>query len=49
MKIIYVNEEGKTVTIKCRKIEPATLSPWNIIVDEDDVIDMRYVIKIVEG
>jgi len=49
MKIVCVNDEGKTEIIKCRKIEPATLSKFNIIVDEDYVIDIRNVIKIVEG
>ena len=50
MKIVCVDDNGKVETIKCRKIEPATLSPGKIIVDEgESIIDMRNVIKIVEG
>lgn len=49
MKIVLVNNEGKTEVRSCRKIEPATLSVGKIIVDEDDVIDLRDIIKIVEG
>ena len=49
MKIVCVDDEGRTIIIKCRKIEPATLSPGKIIVDEGDVIDLRNVVKIVEG
>ena len=49
MKIVIVNDEGKTEIRSCRKIEPATLSVGKIIVDEDEVIDLRDVIKIVEG
>lgn len=50
MKIIMVNDDGNVEKIKCRKIEPATLSPGKIIVDEGEyVIDMRNIIKIVEG
>ena len=48
MKIVIVNDEGKTEVRKCRKIEPATLKPGYIIVDEDYTIDLRNVIKIVE-
>lgn len=48
MKIICVDDEGRTVIIRCRKIEPATLKSGYIIVDEDEVIDLRNVIKIVE-
>lgn len=47
MKIVIVNDEGKTEVRSCRKIEPATLSVGKIIVDEDEVIDLRNVIKIV--
>ena len=49
MKIMLVNDEGKVEYRSCRKIEPATLSPGKIIVDEDEVIDLRDVIAIVEG
>ena len=49
MKVICVNDNGEVKTIKCRKVEPATLNPGKIIVDEDEVIDLRNVIKIVEG
>ena len=49
MKILVVNDDGTTTIVKCRKIEPATLSVGKIIVDEDEVIDLRNVIKIVEG
>jgi len=50
MKIVCVNDDGKTEVIKCRKIEPATLSPGKIIVDEGErIVDIRDVIKIVEG
>lgn len=49
MKIICVDDDGKVITIKCRKIEPATLAVGKIIIDEDDVIDLRDVIRIVEG
>lgn len=49
MKIVCVNDEGKKETIKCRKVEPATLSSGKIIVDEDRTIDIRDVIMIVEG
>ena len=49
MKIMLVNDEGKVEYRSCRKIEPATLSVGKIIVDEDEVIDLRDVIKIVEG
>lgn len=49
MKIICVNDDGNVTTIKCRKIEPATLRNGYIIVDEGEVIDLRNVIKIVEG
>lgn len=49
MKIVFVNEVGHTVTLRCRKIEPATLAPGRIIVDEDETIDLRNVIKITEG
>ena len=49
MKIMLVNDDGKVETIRCRKIEPATLSPGKIIVDECDTIDLRDVIAIVEG
>lgn len=49
MKIVCVNDEGKRETLLCRKIEPATLSPGKIIVDEDRTIDIRDVIMIVEG
>jgi len=50
MKIVYVNDEGNGAVITCRKIEPATLSPGNIIVDEGEMIlDMRDVIKIIDG
>ena len=48
MKIILVNDEGKVEYRSCRKIEPATLKSGYIIVDEDEVIDLRNVIKIVE-
>lgn len=47
MKIVCVDDEGRTVIIKCRKIEPATLSVGKIIVDEDELIDLRDVIAIV--
>ena len=49
MKIICVNDEGKTEVRKCRKIEPAILKPGYIIVDEDYTIDLRDVMAIVEG
>lgn len=48
MKIKYVNDEGKVEVIQCRKIEPATLSNNKLIIDEDEVIDMRNVIKITD-
>lgn len=47
MKIICVNDDGTVTTVRCRKIEPATLKPGFIIVDEDEVIDLRDVIAIV--
>lgn len=47
MKIMLVNDEGKVEYRSCRKIEPATLSVGEIIVDEDEVIDLRDVIAIV--
>lgn len=46
MLIIMLDDEGKKVIKRCRKIEPATLSPGKIIVDEDDVIDLRDVTMI---
>ena len=49
MKIICVNDDGTVTTVRCRKIEPATLKPGFIIVDEDYTLDLRNVIKIVEG
>ena len=50
VKIVCVNDDGKTEIVKCRKIEPATLSPGNIIVDEGEMIlNVRDVIKIVDG
>lgn len=48
MKIITVDNTGKTATIECRKIEPATLASGNkIIIDECRVIDMADVVAIV--
>jgi len=49
MKIKCVNDEGKTETIQCRKIEPATLAPGKLVIDECETIDIRNVIMIVEG
>ena len=48
MKCVLVNDEGNVEVINCKKIEPATLSPGKIIIDEgDSVIDIRDVLKIV--
>ena len=47
MKIVCVNDEGKVTIVECNKIEPATLAPGKIIVDEDEVIDLQNIIKIV--
>ena len=50
MKIVLIDDEGNVTSIKCRKIEPATLREGKIIVDEGEhVIDLRDVMKIVEG
>lgn len=49
MKIITVNDDGKTEVIKCRKIEPAILSRKTaIIVDEDRVIELADIVAIVD-
>ena len=49
MKVITVNDAGKTEVIKCRKIEPATLSRKNqVIIDEDRVIDLADIIAIID-
>lgn len=49
MKIIYVDDDGQYVTIKCEKIEPAHLSLGKLIVDEGEkVIDLRDVERIVD-
>ena len=47
MKIVLINDDGKLETKTCQKIEPATLSTGKIIVDEDEVIDLRDVLRIV--
>ena len=44
MKIIMWDGEVK----RCRKIEPATLNPGKIIIDEDETVDLREIIKIVK-
>lgn len=49
MKIVCVNDEGQKEIIKCRKIEPATLAPGKLVIDECETIDIRNVIMIVEG
>lgn len=50
MKIIIVNDAGKVETIKCKKIEPATLSrDTRIIVDEGEhVINLADIIVITD-
>ena len=48
MKIIIVNDAGKTETITCRKIEPATLAPGRIIIDEEKTISMADVVRIID-
>ena len=47
MKIMLVNDKGEVEYRSCWKIEPVTLSVGKIIVDEDEVIDLRDVIAIV--
>ena len=47
MKIMLVNDKGEVEYRSCRKIEPVTLLVGKIIVDEDEVIDLRDVIAIV--
>lgn len=49
MKIWLIDDNGKVKIVRCRKIEPATLSPGKIIVDEDEVVDLLDVVRIVEG
>ena len=49
LKILYMDNEGKIGIKRCRKIEPATLSRGQIIIDESEVMDLRDVVMIVEG
>ena len=50
MTIVCVDDNGKVEKIKCWKIEPATLSPGRIIVNEgESIIDICNVTAIVEG
>lgn len=48
MKVIMVNDDGKVETITCRKIEPATLSPGRLVIDEDTTVSMADVIRITD-
>ena len=49
MKIVIIDDAGNREIIRCRKIEPATLSrDRQIIVDEDRVIDLADVLCIID-
>ena len=49
MVVIVVDDNGNVERIRCRKIEPATLNQGKLFIDEDRLVDIRDVIKIVEG
>lgn len=48
MKVIIVNDSGKVEKLVCKKIEPATMSPGRIIIDEDTTISLADVLRIVD-
>ena len=49
MVVVVVSDDGKVERIRCRKIEPATLNQGKLFLDEERLVDIRDVIKIVEG
>lgn len=48
MKVIILNDKGEREVIRCKKIEPATLSRGRIIIDEERTISLDDVLAIVD-
>ena len=49
MKVILVYDDGKVESVKCTKVEPSTLRPGIIIIDEGDrVVSIDNVVCVVE-
>ena len=48
MKIIIINDKGEREVIRCKKIEPATLSRGRLVIDEDHTISLDDVLAIVD-
>ena len=49
MKIILFEDVGKGKIVECRKIEPATISPGKLIIDEEYTVDITNVLMIKDG
>ena len=48
MKVIIINDDGQREVIRCRKIEPATLSRGRVIIDEEHTVSLDDIVAIVD-
>ena len=46
MKIILFEDVGKGKIVECQKVEPATMSPGKLIIDEEYTVDITNVLMI---
>ena len=49
MKVVLLEDVGNGKIIHCEKLEPATLNPGKMIVDEEYTIDIGNILKIVNA